>query len=240
MTTTRTLTPAVLVLLVAGAAAALPAPAQAGTRADYEQMFTTPVPGASTGTDTRIVYKHPDDPEAKPIPVRREVFTFPKGTRWDNTVVPECTASDLELQLFGEAACPPESHVGMGHDGTFMTGFPGAGETPMDLDMFDDGSAFVIVGSSRDLPMIRMVSRATREGRVITVKAPMMPGGPPDGEGAIRRIHNVFDARSVGNRAYVRTPPTCPDRGFWTFKVRFTWADGVKTKHVDGMPCQRG
>ena len=54
-------------------------------------------PGASTGIDTRIVYKHPHDPEAKPIPVRREVFIFPKGTRFGGTVVPDCTASDLEF-----------------------------------------------------------------------------------------------------------------------------------------------
>jgi hypothetical protein len=97
---------AILGLLAAAAAVTLPGVAQAGPRADYKQTFSTPVPGASTGTDTQILYKHPDDPEAKPIPVRREVFTFPKGTRFDSSVVPDCTASELELQLFGEAACP--------------------------------------------------------------------------------------------------------------------------------------
>jgi hypothetical protein len=217
-------------------AAGLTAPAHAGERAEYEQMFTTPVPGASTGTDTRIEYKHPDDPDGKPIPVRREVFTFPKGTRWDGSVVPDCTASELELQLFGTAACPPESQVGRGHGGSFMTGF-GAGETPMQLDMFDDGSAFVIVGQPEGFPL-RMTSRARREGRVITVDAPRMPGGPPDGESAIRRVHNVFDARSLGNRASVRTPRVCPQSGVWRFQVRLTWADGVSTDHVDRMPCQ--
>ncbi len=226
-------------LAAAAAAAAVPATAQAGERADYEQMFTTPIPGVSTGTDTRIVYKHPDDAEAKPIPVRQEVFTFPKGTRFDNSVVPDCMASDLELQLIGPEACPPESHVGMGHDGTFMTGSPGGGETPMALDMFDHGSAFLIVGRPEDLPL-RMVSRARRHGRVVTVDAPRMPGGPPDGESALRRIHNVFEARSLGDRAYVRTPRRCPNSGTWKFKVRLTWADGVSTDHVDRMPCQRG
>ena len=151
MTRTRRLTPVALALMVAGAAA-LPASAQAGARADYEHRFTTRSPGASTGIDTRIVYKHPDDSEAKPIPVRKEVFRFPKGTRFNGVIVPNCTASDLELQLFGEAACPPESHVGKGHDGTFMTGFPGAGETPMDLDMFDDGAGFIVLGSPRERP----------------------------------------------------------------------------------------
>ena len=46
------------------------------------------------------------------IPLRQEVFTFPVGTRFDNSVVPDCTVSDQELQVQGESACPAESWVG--------------------------------------------------------------------------------------------------------------------------------
>jgi hypothetical protein len=214
----------------------LPGSAQAGPRADYKQTFTTPVPGVSTGTDTQILYKHPDDPDAKPIPVRQEVFTFPKGTEFDGSVVPDCTASDLELQLLGEAACPPESRIGGGDEGTFMTGFPGAGETPMEIDAFDDGPAFVVVGGPQGFPL-RQVTRASREGRVITVNVPRIPGGPPDFEGALRRVHNVFDPRSLGKRAYVRTPSVCPASGVWTFRARFTFADGAVEEDSYRMPC---
>lgn len=229
---------ATLSLLVAGAAAALPAPANAGPRADYKQTFSTPVPGASAGQDTQILFKHPDDPDAKPIPVRQEVFTFPKGTEFDSSVVPDCTATELELQLFGEAACPPESRIGGGDEGTFMTGFPDAGESPMEIDAFDDGSAFLVLGSPKGFPL-RLATRARREGRVITVDAPRMPGGPPDGESALRKVHNVFDARSLGERAYIRTPGVCPPRGAWTFRVRFTFADGAVEKDIHRMPCKR-
>jgi hypothetical protein len=227
---------AILSLLVAGAAAALPAPAQAGPRADYKQTFSTPVPGASAGTDTQILYKHPDDPDAKPIPVRQEVFTFPKGTKFDSSVVPDCTASELELELLGEAACPPESRIGGGEEGTFMTGFPGAGESPMEIDAFDDGSAFLVVGGPTGSPL-RFATRARRQGRVITVDAPRTPGGPPDGESALRRVHNTFDARSLGGRAYIRTPSVCPASGVWTFRARFTFADGAVEKDIYRMPC---
>src|SRR4051812_33992666 len=87
-------------------------------------MFTSSVPGTPAGTDTRILYKNASDPNAKPIPVRREVFTFPKGTTYDEAVVPDCTASDLEIMLFGESACPAESKMGgsTGED-TSMAGF---------------------------------------------------------------------------------------------------------------------
>ncbi|HKH14398.1 MAG TPA: hypothetical protein VKA47_07050 [Solirubrobacterales bacterium] len=229
---------AILSLLAAGVGAALPVAAQAGPRADYKQTFSTPVAGASAGTDTQILFKHPDDSDAKPIPVRREVFTFPKGTEFDSSAVPDCTASELELQLFGETACPPESRIGGGDEGTFMTGFPGAGETSMEIDAFDDGSAFLVLGSPKDFPL-RQVTRARREGRVVTVDAPRMPGGPPDGESALRRIHNVFDARSLGDRAYIRTPGVCPPSGVWTFRAQFTFADGAVEDDIHRMPCDR-
>jgi hypothetical protein len=229
---------AILILLAAGAAVALPAAAQAGPRADYKQMFSTPVPGASAGTDTQILYKHPDDPDAKPIPVRQEVFTFPEGTEFDSSVVRDCTASLLELQLLGEAACPPESRVGGGDEGTFMTGLPGAGETPMEIDAFDDGAAFMVVGGPKGFPM-RFATRARRQGRVITVDPPRTPGGPPDFESALRKVHNVFDARSLGERAYIRTPVVCPPSGVWTFRAHFTFADGAVEDDIYRMPCKQ-
>ena len=221
--------------LAAGAALGLPAVAGAGPRADYRQMFSTPVPGASAGSDTQILYKHPDDPDAKPIAVRREVFTFPEGTEFDPGVVPVCDASELELQLQGEAACPPESRVG-GGEGTFMTGF--GGESAMEVDAFNDGSSSLILGGSKD-PEIRFATRSRRRGRVITVDIPRTLGGPPDGEAPIRKVHNVFDAFSLGNRAYLRTPRVCPARGVWRFHARLTFADGAVDENTYDMPCNR-
>src|SRR5881392_1074994 len=98
------------ICLVTVLATAVLAPAaHAGPRVDYKQMFTTPVPGTSAGTDTQLLYKNPDDPNAKPIPVRREVFTFPDGTTYDEKAVPDCTATDAELILLGKSACPADS-----------------------------------------------------------------------------------------------------------------------------------
>jgi hypothetical protein len=226
-----------LIVTVAAVAAALAPAAQAGPRADYKQMFTTPIPGASTGTDTEILYKHPNDPAAKPIAVRREVFTFPKGTTYDESVVPDCNATDLELMVFGRDACPAESWMGGGQGDTTMTGFPGAGETPIDVDGFDDAGELVLLGGTHD-PPIKFVTRAIRKGQVVTVEVPRSPGGPPDGDNALRYVHNVFPARSAPDgRAYIRTPLTCPRSGFWTFKASLTFSDGVVEKDVYKMPC---
>lgn len=234
---------AVATLAVAGFATALPSAAHAGSRADYKQVFTTDRPGRSTGIDTTILYKHPDDPEAKPIAIRQEVFTFPVGTRFDESVVPDCTVSDEELRLQGPSACPAETWIGGGQGDTLMTGFPGAGETALTVNAFDygaseQGARFRVLGGTED-PPIRSVAQGVRVGRTTTVDVPSSPGGPPDGQGALRKVHNVFPARSLGRRAYARTPRRCPSTGVWTFKLRATFADGAVERFVHRMPCRR-
>ena len=228
---------AILAGVAAAAAVAAPS-AQAGARADYKQMFTTSLPGKSTGTDTRILYKNPSDPSAKPIPVRREVFTFPAGTTYDESVVPDCNASDAEITLSGKAACPPDSWMGQGLGDTTMTGFPGAGETAIDVDGWDDAGELVLFGRDHQSG-IGFVTRARRKGQVVTVEVPRTPGGPPDGESALRQVHNVFAARSLGARAYTRTPRRCPRSRVWTFRARLTFADGVTENDVYRMHCKR-
>ncbi|MDQ3936568.1 MAG: hypothetical protein M3340_18255 [Actinomycetota bacterium] len=229
----------VVAVAAAGVLAALPAAAHAGPRFDYKQVFTTDRPGASTGIDTQILYKHPADPNAKPIPVRQEVFTFPVGTRFDPSVVPACTVSDEELRLVGVSACPEETWIGGGHDNVSMTGFPGAGETPISANAFAYGDGrFRVLGQAEGFPL-RYIAHGRREGRTNTVEIPRTPGGPPDGESALRRIHNVFPPRSLGRRAYLRTPRTCPSTGVWTFKARLTFADGGVERNVHRMKCRR-
>src|SRR3954449_251899 len=227
---------AALAVIAATAAVAAP-PASAGPRVDYKQMFTTPVPGKSTGTDVRLLYKNPNDPKGKPIRVRREEFTLPAGTTYDQTVVPDCTASDAEILLFGMSACPAASHIGSSQGATSMSGF-GTGEDPIDLDFWDDGGVLVLWGRSHQFPAIGAVSRGHQKGQTMTVDVPSSPGGPPDGESAVRRVHNVFPARSAGKRAFVRTPRKCPKSGRWTFRAKFTFADGGVESDVSRMRCR--
>jgi hypothetical protein len=120
-----------------------------------------------------------------------------------------------------------------------MTGFPGAGETPFSADAFEYGDGrFRVLGQAEGFPL-RFIAHGKREGRTSTVEVPATPGGPPEGRNALRRIHNVFPARSVGRRAYMRTPRRCPKSGHWTFKARLTFADGGVERNVHRMPCRR-
>jgi hypothetical protein len=227
-------------LAIAALAAAAPAVAQAGPRVEYyRQSFTTPVPGKSTGLDTQILYRHPDDPNAKPIPLRQEVFTFPAGVEFDDSVVPDCAAPETDMRVRGGAACPAASWLGGGLGDTSMTGFPGAGETLINVNAFDfGGGEFRVIAGPEGFPL-RWIARGRREGRVSTVDVPQTPGGPPDGEGALRRIHNYFPPHSLGNKAWARTPRACPRSGTWLFKLRATFADGVVENYSHRMRCRR-
>src|SRR4051812_32885494 len=223
--------------IIATGAVAAPG-ASAGRRVDYKQMFTTSTPRKSTGIDVHLLYKNPNDPKGKPIRVRREEFTFPAGTTYDETVVPDCTASDAEILLFGMSACPAASHIGWSQGDTSMSGF-GAGEDPIDVDFWDDAGVLVLWGRSHQFPAIGSVSRGHQKGQTMTVDIPSSPGGPPDGESAVRRVHHVFPARSAGRRAWVRTPRKCPKRGRWTFRAKFTFADGAVESDVSRTPCRK-
>ena len=224
--------------VVCATAGSMPGSASAGVRADYKQVFTTNVPGKSAGTDTRILYKHPNDAKAKPIPVRREVFTFPAGTTYDESVVPDCNASDAEILALGKSACPPGSRLGGSHGDTSMTGFENGGETAVDVDGWDQHGDLVLWGRDHQFG-IGAVAHARRKGQVVTVEVPRTPGGPPDGENALRRVHHLFPARSRGKRAYMRTPRKCPKSRVWTFRAAFTFADGVVERDVYRMRCKR-
>src|SRR3954470_18158905 len=118
------------------ATAVLAQAAYAGARADYKQMFTTPVPGTSTGTDTQILYKNPNNPKAKPIPVRQDFFTFPDGTTYDGSVVPDCNASDLEIMLFAKDAGAEEGGGGAAPAPPSLSGSDNEGRA-LALDAWD-------------------------------------------------------------------------------------------------------
>jgi hypothetical protein len=221
-----------------GVCATLAPAAFAGSRLDYWMQFTARDPGHSTGLDVRFFYKHPDDPKAKPIPVREEQVTFPVGTKFDFAVVPPCKATDAELQAKGTDACPA-SWAGSGHGDTVMTGFPGQGETPLSVDGYLDApNEMKLVSQSKGFP-VRFMAHAYTHGRVTTAIIPRAPGGPPDGESALRRVHNVFPARSRNGHTYMRTPPRCPKSGTWTFRGRFTFADGFVAHKTHRMRCRR-
>ena len=205
-------------------------------RGGYDLELSTTEPGASTGLQFRVLYKHPDDPEAKPPPVTGAVFELPPGLRIDNGALPKCTASDEDFRAQGRAACPDETHVGAGKL-TAMTGTPGADPVNTDVEVYNGDGELVEVVFFEGTNTVAGMDRLTIEDGRLVAHPPATPGGPPDGRTAVREIRLELPARAgEGGRAYVTAPPECLT-GTWISRAHYEFEDGGKTTVTSESPC---
>jgi glutaredoxin 3 len=233
--------PAVLsgLTLVAGAQAQSPGPK--GVRQKASLRFTDLRPGQPTELVLRVHYQDPEHPGAKPPVIRQVTPVLAWGGRFDTTVPAPCTASDAELQLLGEAACPQDSWVGDGlvHVDTGMAG-PGR-YLSTDVHLINNVGEQLVLGREAVSGAHILVHAPMRE-REEEVNFPFIPGASPDGgsvDGGWVRFDRVARAIDGQVHGYVQTPPSCPRSGIWINRIRFTYADGVKQVTETRQHCQR-
>src|SRR3954451_12388017 len=235
--------------LAAVAAAVLyltPAALAAGERQTGSLGFTTSQPGAPTGSTLSMDWVNPDDPSAKPYAVSRFVVTYPAGTAIDTTAAPQCKASDAELELEGGAACPADTRVG---GGTIVSDSGGsAGPFPRFIDnavdQFNNQEEVVGVGQATNAPVIpgvtRTVTRTQISGTTYSTDFPAFPTGqPPDGYSALKTLRLSSQPYVLNGKAVLRTPSTCPPKGYWVNTVTLTYHDGVVQTVASRSPCAR-
>lgn len=228
--------PVALALLLLGPSAS----AGAQARQTYVDLFTTDVPGASTGRSYAIDYFRPDDREAKPHAFSRLRVELAEGARFDTSAIPQCRASDAELVAQGRGACPADSVVGV--DETVVdTGFPGPSRHfTTDFTFFNNRDELILLAAAREYGA-RVVVRGRIAGNVLEIDNPMIPGTPPDGAAA-RSQRGTFYPRSARRDGrelhYLTTPPTCPSTGHWVNRVVYTYRDGVKQTAESRTPCR--
>jgi hypothetical protein len=226
--------------LAAGVLGAGAGDAAAGSteRADFELGLTSRTPGTATGILLHVRYKaRGGDPNTKPSPIREGTIEAPAGTVFHLDRVPICRASDEEFRARGRGACPRESMVGQG-DLSIITGFgPPADPVLTDAWIFNTGpgKGLVEVVQQKDQDRTLGFDRADVRDNKITIHPPMTPGGPPDGQSAVREIDFVFD-----DPTYVTAPSSCPADGLWRSRGTFKYADGVSTTVTSTTPCARG
>jgi hypothetical protein len=216
--------------------ALLAQPAAGGSRprADFAMDFSAKRPNAATAIHLKILYKG-RDPHEKPSPIRRIVLKAPKGTRFDSGALPRCHASDQELLTYGDSACPAASRLGSGTL-TAMTGFPGpAGTVVTNVTIYNTptGNVELVKEASSGKPVA--TDRFRIQGRTWTANPPSTPGGPPDGQTAVRRIDFTYAPKA----RWAVTPRGCPRSRSWRSSGSFTYADGVTARVPDGTPCRR-
>lgn len=232
---TWTVTAVVLLALVPQGAEA--ATTGADARSELSLGFTTTAPDTSTGLELRVLYKDPEDPDAKPPPLQSARFALPTGTRIDGSALPACEASDEELRTLGRAACPEESRLGTGAF-TAITGVgPPVDPFVGDVTLYNGGDQVIELVTFRGTEATAGFDRLQIRGSSLVVpQAPATPGGPPEGRTVPREI--VFSVPAqAGERAFLTTPPSCPEGVAWTSRGEFTFTDGGTSAVASETPC---
>jgi hypothetical protein len=212
---------------------ATPQPASAD-RGDFILDLGTHQPGGAATLRIDVVYRHPDDPNAKPPPITGAVFRLPAGTRIETAAVPRCTATDDDLRSRGTGACPPETRVGAGTL-TAITGFgPPVDPVHGDVAVFNGQDQLIEVVTAPGTDRVLGTDRLTVAGSVLTAHPPATPGGPPDGQTSVTEIHLVID-----RGGYATAPPDCPANRLWSYGATFEFADHGSHAESATLPCSR-
>jgi hypothetical protein len=232
--------------LLAAGAAAQPG---SGPRETVDQRFTTTRPNSPTGVSFTASYHAAGDTKAPPPYMRRMVFYPPRGMRYDTSVPKRCSASTVELQVIGPAACPAGSQLGGGTvEGLFQV--PLAHDFVLDRykhtdEVFNNANQQIVLIKSEGFTVVR--GRFRPDGS-LAWRPPTCFPTPPVGQCVDDYILQSNTAtvlppytRTSGGRvrSYATTPPTCPARGYWRTRVRFTWANGAVDSVVTKQPCRR-
>lgn len=209
-----------------------PASAPAGERADFDLRFAEQASATPTRWTLHLRYKAAGDPEAKPYAIRRLSLRPPAGTRLNAATHPGCDATNAEIQLLGDRACPPGSRIGTGRL-TVMTGFgPPLDPYATKLSLFSTRDGMIEVIKDVYLDAVLAIERLTLQDGAVTLPPAVVPGGPPDGKIAARDID--WDMTSA---AWLTTPPRCPADGRWTSTGTFTFDDGATVTETSTTPC---
>jgi len=220
---------------------ALAATVQGGEtdRAAYDFELSATTPGTPTGMSIDVLFKHPDDPEAKPPALDTAELMLPRGMRIDDGAVPRCDATDDDFQLQGRDACPAETQIGSGAV-TVMLGIPPADPQTLDIVAFNGNGEIVEVVFFPGTNVVAGIDRLTIEDGRLVAHPPSPPGGPPDGRTAIRELQLEVPLRiGPGGDSFITTPPRCPRRRAWRSRGHFGFADGGTTVVGDRTRCRR-
>ncbi|MEA2495132.1 MAG: hypothetical protein QOJ29_3043, partial [Thermoleophilaceae bacterium] len=197
-------------------ASAFAAPRQVGSL-----TFTATTPNAVTGTVLDVSFQNPDDPAARPYTVANMVIHIPTGTKNDTTAPPQCHATDAELLAFGPAACPADTKIGGGYAVSDTGANSPSRYSRSEITNFNNQDEVIGIAVNNDIPVIRNIDRSKYGPGTLTSTFPIFPAAPepPTNEPytPLSHLHIAFPPHKYGDKAYGRTPPTCPLSRHWTF-----------------------
>ncbi|MDX6633139.1 MAG: hypothetical protein QOG09_1225 [Solirubrobacterales bacterium] len=210
---------------------AAPASPDSGPHETVNLWTNTTKPNASAGLGYSARYHSATDPAGDPPPLRRLVIKLPPGTRIDTTVPPRCTASEMEIRLIGESACPPSARIGSGQATVKQLGLGVATYDTVIYNAPDDMLELIKSGNQVVGIVHTYVHGTTLDGPIPTcITGGQPPSGCPSDQLTLLANHLEIKPISVGRgkarRNYGTTPPSCPRSGRWYARVALHYADG--------------
>lgn len=226
---------AALILIAATAGMVLPAAARAATVSGPHETVqittTTKRPHTSAGFGYAASYRGGT--------LRRLAIVLPAGTRTNTSVPGQCVASDAEIILVGESACPASARVGSGQVTVQQFGL---GQATYNSVLYNaPGQQLELVESGpRVISVVHTyVHGTTLDGPVPTcVTGGNPPSGCPFDQVALVGNHLRMRAITIGHRSYGTTPSRCPRSRVWTGRLRFYYADGSVDRLTYHLPCR--
>jgi hypothetical protein len=232
---------ALAALLLPGAASAIPA---SGPHETVDMWSSTTKPNTSGALGWSGRYHSANDPDGDPPALRHLTIELPPGTRLDTSVPPRCSASDAEIMVAGESACPSSAWVGSGQATVKQFGL---GRATYDTALYNakDDLLELVKSGDRVVAVVHTyVHGTTLDGPVPTC---LGGGNPPSGcpfdQFTLLSNHLQVIPISVGQgaarRNYGTTPPTCPRSGRWQARVTLRFGDGSVDTVTPQGPCTR-
>jgi hypothetical protein len=227
--------------LCPGAASAIPA---SGPHETVDMWGSTTKPNTSTALGWSGRYHSASDLHGDPPALRHLTIELPPGTRIDTSLPGRCTASDNELVLEGESACPSSAWVGSGQATVRQLGL---GQATYDTALYNakDDLLELVKSGDRVIAVVHTyVHGTTLDGPVPTC---LGGGNPPSGcpFDQFTLLSNHLQVIPVGvghgrtRRNYGTTPPTCPRSGKWEVRVTLRFGDGSVDQVTPQAPCSR-
>jgi hypothetical protein len=234
--------------ILGGALAALVWPAGAGAipasgpHATVDMWSSTTQPNASAGLGWSGRYHAAAGPDGDPPALRHLTIELPAGTQIDTTVPPQCTASENELMLEGESACPSSARIGSGEVTVKQLGFATA---TFDIAVYNGKDEIMELVKSGD--RVVAVVHTYIHGTTLEGPVPTCVGGgsPPDDcpfdEFVLLSNRFQIEPTSADHgtapRNYGTTPPVCPQSGMWEARVTLYFGDGSVDQVTPEAPC---
>jgi hypothetical protein len=154
-------------------------------------------------------------------------------------VAPACRATDSDIELRGDDACPSDTRVGWGA----AKAWTGLGSPfdpfPSDARTFKTRTGTINVFTPRGLrsPAVWRTRQIYDGLWVRDVFPPPPPGFPPPNGKSLPLEAQFTLSRRAGRRSWLTTPSRCPRAHVWAARVVVTYAAGDRDAATGTTPC---